>query len=100
MSLVLNWKTDPLLLANDTGMTLNALLINAVEFAEKVLLKEPLANFYGLLIKKQEFSQNNTLLTRTRILSRMPYLSFNHYPFLKDELAERSWLLAEKVRDY
>ena len=94
---VLNWKTDPLL----QDVTLNELVANTMEPSERqVLINNPLANFYGILVKKQEFSQNTTLLTKTRILPRMPYLPLNHYPFLKEQLQERSWLLAEKNRDY
>ncbi len=97
MTQPLNWKTDALLRED----TLNTLLENGETKDEKERLNDqPLANFYGILIKKLEFSQNNTLLTTARILPRMPYLPLNHYPFLKEELTDHNWLIAEKVRDY
>ncbi|MHA1347884.1 MAG: hypothetical protein ACTSO3_15895, partial [Candidatus Heimdallarchaeaceae archaeon] len=100
MTQPLNWKNDSLLLEDRPDHTINLNDLLKEKRVNENMLTNPLVNFYSILIKKREFIQNNTLLTRTRILSRMPYLSFNHYPFLKDELAERSWLLAEKVRDY
>jgi len=96
----LSWKNDLLLLEDRPDHTINLNDLLEEKSVHENLLATPLANFYSILIKKREFIQNNTLFTRTRILPRMPYLSFNHYPFLKDELAKRCWLLAEKVRDY
>ncbi|MHA1185614.1 MAG: LAGLIDADG family homing endonuclease [Candidatus Heimdallarchaeota archaeon] len=96
----LSWKNDPLLLEDQPNHTINLNDLLEENGVHDNLLATPLVNFYSILIKKREFIQNNTLLTRTRILPRMPYLSFNNYPYLKDELAEQNWLLAEKARDY
>lgn len=101
MILPLNWKNDPLLLTSNQRLTLNTQFANAKTVSEKELIvTQPLVNFYGILIKKQEFNLNTTLLSKIRILPRMPYLPLNHYSFLKNELAEHSWILAERVRDY
>lgn len=101
MTQSLNWKTDQLFLTNNQGLTLNTLLMNAENVHSKqFLLTNPLNNYYGILIKKREFSQNTTLLTKPRILTRMPYLLLNHYPVLKNGLANQSWSLAEIARNY
>ncbi|TET27945.1 MAG: helix-turn-helix domain-containing protein, partial [Candidatus Heimdallarchaeota archaeon] len=63
---------------------------------------KPLTNFYGILIRKQDFSKNsnNPNQKGVRILTRMPYLPLNQYQFLRKELAEHSWTIAENARDY
>ncbi len=98
---ILSWKNDPHLLEDQPDHTiyLNDLLEEEKKVPE-LLLTNPLADFYCILIKKREFIQNNTLLTRTRILPRMPYLLLDNYQFLKEGLVEKSWSLAETSRDY
>lgn len=99
-----NWQTDPLLYPriNDRPTTLNNLLAEeGNESEEKTqLLNNPLKNFYGMLIHQNDFARNKTNSKKARILTRMPYLPLEYYPFLQQKLAENSWSLAEGTRDY
>ncbi|MBD3191032.1 MAG: helix-turn-helix domain-containing protein [Candidatus Heimdallarchaeota archaeon] len=103
MNRPITWKNDSLLLDKKQGLTLNALLENCEDGTKKEqLLKRPLENFYGILIRKTDFIRKKSTTTdkRIRILTRMPYVPLNHYPFLKETIKEKDWLLAEASRDY
>lgn len=103
-----SWQSDPLLwdkqqLSTNHWQTLNGLLTECEKQLEReLLITKPLTNFYGILIRKQDFSKNsnNPNQKGVRILTRMPYLPLNHYQFLRKELAEHSWTIAENARDY
>ncbi|MHA1435244.1 MAG: LAGLIDADG family homing endonuclease [Candidatus Heimdallarchaeota archaeon] len=107
-SLPINWQTDPLLwgqqqLVTNQWQTLNNLLTETKKSEEReLLIKQPLRNFYGILIRTQDFNDkvNDPNQKRVRVLTRMPFLPLVLYPAVMELLAKKVWLLAEGARDY
>jgi ribosome-binding protein aMBF1 (putative translation factor) len=103
MTTPLNWKTDPLLREGEKYRSLNTQLEHFKDQRHKEqLLRNPLKNFYGLLIKKRDFKRrkNTPKSKRIRILARMPYISLQEYHFIQQKILGNSWQLAEAARDY
>lgn len=105
MTQPLTWKTDLLLLDGmpKSNISLNELLRSNCSNTQGTLAINPLTNFYGLLVRKRDFTikgDSEVTSKKVRILARMPFLPLKIYSELQALLPLKVWLLAEASRDY